>query len=356
MNDFDIWYSMAKIGHKEKIDFLKRFKNTYEIWYYVNNIFTDNNKSYNTLKNTWNKKEIDSIKEKMDNYKICMSVYGDDNYPNKLIDFDDSPAVLYYKGDINKLNKTYSISIVGSRKCTRYGIDSAKFISKELSLYGLNIISGMAKGIDAAAHISAIENGKYTCAVLGCGIDVIYPKENSSLYHQIEESGCLVSEFIPSAEPLSFHFPIRNRIISGLSDIIIVVEAGDKSGSLITARMALDQGKDIYVVPGSIFSSQSRGTNKLIFDGAFPLLHPEDILKKLGLVLSPKAEKKKIYTNTEKKILDILSYTPIHINDIIKTTHIDIKQLYGVLFELQLKNEIINLAGNYYAIVNTNID
>lgn len=355
MNDYDIWFSMANISAKEKLKLIKNFKTTYDIWCYTNNIALDSCKSLQTLKNSWNEKEIDSIKKKMDNNKIYITAYGDEVYPNNLKYFDDAPSVLYYKGDINKLNKTYSISIVGSRKCTRYGIDAAKFIARDLSSYGLNIISGMAKGIDAAAHLSTIENGSYTCAVLGCGIDVIYPKENTSLYHYIENNGCLLSEFIPSTEPFPYNFPIRNRIISGLSDIVIVVEAGTKSGSLITARLALDQGKDIFVVPGSIFSEQSKGSNKLISDGAYPLINPEDVLEKLGIDIKPKNKKdKNIYTDIEKKVMDTLSDTPIHVNDIIKITHIDIKQLYGVLFELQLKNQIINLAGNYYAIVNTN--
>ncbi len=181
------------------------------------------------------------------------------------------------------LNEGYNISIVGSRKYSNYGKDVTKIICSDLCANNINIISGMAKGIDTFAHESCLNNEGYTCAVLGSGLDIVYPKENIKIFNKIVEKGCVISEFLPGTPPYAYNFPQRNRIISALSDIIIVIEAGEKSGSLITANLALEQGKDVMAVPGSIFSDESKGTNKLIKDGAFPLTCTNDIFNLIGI-------------------------------------------------------------------------
>ncbi|WP_404814391.1 DNA-processing protein DprA [Clostridium algoriphilum] len=283
--------------------------------------------------------------------------YYEDAYPKKLKNYDDAPYTLFYKGNISPLNKGYNISIVGSRKYSNYGKDVTKIICSDLCLNNINIISGMAKGIDTFAHESSLENQSYTCAVLGSGLDIVYPKQNLKVFNEIVEKGAVISEFLPGTPPYAYNFPLRNRIISALSDIIIVVEAGEKSGSLITANLALEQGKDVMAVPGSIFSCESKGTNKLIKDGAYPLTCSGDIFDLMGIEMREqnKTIVKSDSSHVNKQVYSIINDSPLHINDIIRVTNIDIKQLYGVLFEMQIKNEILCLAGNYYVKVNYKI-
>jgi DNA processing protein len=277
-----------------------------------------------------------------------ITTFNKENYPSKLKLYDDSPVVLYYYGNIDMLNTRTNVSIVGSRKNSIYGTNVTKLISKELSINGINIISGLAKGIDAYAHSTCIENDGFTCAVLGCGIDIIYPKENKILYEDMKNKGVILSEFPPGTQPYAYNFPVRNRIISQLSDLVIIVEAGIKSGSLITANLALEQGIDVMAVPGSIFSEQSKGCNKIIKDGAYPLTSIEDVFELLKTNYLHSGNNSYTLNPSEKKIHELINDSPIHIDDIIKIANIDIKQLYEVLFELQLKNEIMCLSGNYY--------
>jgi len=360
MNDYDIWFSLVKLSPKNKLKLINDFQTTQQIWYYgVHSKKTEYFKNIliDVLTNAWNEKEIDNVKRKLEVNEIKSISYNEDDYPKKLKNYDDAPFALFYKGNILPLNEGYNISIVGSRKYSNYGKDVTKIICSDLCANNINIISGMANGIDTFAHESCLDNESYTCAVLGSGLDIVYPKENMKIFNKIVEKGAVISEFLPGTPPYAYNFPLRNRIISALSDIIIVIEAGKKSGSLITANLALDQGKDVMAVPGSIFSFESKGTNKLIKDGAFPLTSANDIFNLMGI------ERKDRKTTTlrsassqvNKKIYSIINDSPLHINDIIRITNIDIKQLYGVLFEMQMNNEIICLAGNYYVRVNDKI-
>jgi len=225
----------------------------------------------------------------------------------------------------------------------------------QLNSYEINIISGMAKGIDSIAHKAAINNNINTVAVLGSGIDVIYPKENYRLYHEIlENGGCIISEFPLGTPPLSRNFPMRNRIISGMCELLIVTEGGEKSGTLITVGAALEQGKNVIAVPGSIFSSESKGTNKLIRDGAYIYTDIEDVLSLLNISRISMDNKSisTVKSKLEEKIYKIIDDNPIHIDKIIKLVDIDINQLYKLLFELQVKEEILCLGGNFYVRIN----
>ncbi|MCM8710611.1 DNA-processing protein DprA [Clostridium sp. SYSU_GA19001] len=349
MIEYNIWFSTVNLSHKIKLDLLKKYGTTENIWICCNEGQILDSKLSMHLKNSWDRLKINEIKKIIKENNINLILYNEDLYPQKLKVYEDAPSILFYKGHLNKLNEEYSVSIVGSRNCTSYGINVTKIISTELSKNNVNVISGLAKGIDSCAHVACIDNNGFTCGVIGCGIDIIYPKENKSLYDKIIYSGCIISEFPPGTQPLPQNFPIRNRIISGLSDIVIVVEAGMKSGSLITAGLALQQGKDVMAVPGSIFSNQSKGCNKLINDGAYPVTCIEDIFRLINLKYSKSIKVKPKFSSTlEKKIYCILNENPIHIDDILRSTNIDINHLYEVLFELQLKDEIICLAGNYY--------
>lgn len=360
MNDYDIWFSLVKLSPKTKLKLINDFHNTEEIWYHgVHNKKTEYFKNIliEVLTNAWNESEIAKIKRNLEINEIKSVAYNEDEYPKKLKNYDDAPFTLFYKGNILPLNEGYNISIVGSRKYSNYGRDVAKIICSDLCANNINIISGMAKGIDTFAHESCLDNEGYTCAVLGSGLDIVYPKENIKIFNKIVQNGSVISEFLPGTPPYAHNFPQRNRIISALSDIIIVIEAGEKSGSLITANLALEQGKDVMAVPGSIFSYESKGTNKLIKDGAFPLTCVDDIFNLMGIEMKNQKNTtvRSFNSKIHKGIYSIINDSPLHINDIIRITNIDIKQLYEVLFEMQIKNEILCLSGNYYVRVNDKI-
>ena len=205
--------------------------------------------------------------------------YGDKEYPKKLLKIYYPPKQLYVLGDNTILND-FGIAIVGSRNCTKYGEQVARSLSYNLAKYNINVISGMAKGIDSAGHIGCIIGKGKTIAVLGNGFNHIYPKENIQLFYKIINSGgAVITEYEPDTKPDANNFPKRNRIISGLSNGTIVVEAGEKSGSLITAELALNEGKEVFAVPGNITSMQSNGTNQLIKDGAKIVTNVLDILE-----------------------------------------------------------------------------
>lgn len=206
---------------------------------------------------------------------------SDDNYPAKLKNIYAPPITIFAKGDISLLNSK-SIAIVGSREPSKYGIYVAEKFSKELSKEGITIVSGLARGIDTFAHVGALSSFGKTIAVLGSGIDIVYPKENAKYYREISEKGLIISEYIVGTAPESKNFPQRNRIISGLSDGVLVVEASKNSGTMITTDFALEQGKELYVIPGNITSNLSAGTNNLIKEGAKLITDVYEILEDLN--------------------------------------------------------------------------
>ena len=278
-----IWLSKIEISNKIKLELLNKFKNIEKIWkanaddliYYK---FSDKNidKIMNTEYRKNLEKELDYLKK--NNIKIINFLQKE--YPKKLLQIPDFPIILYVKGDLRILNNK-SIGIVGSRMATDYGKNVARDISKKIADKDYIIISGLARGIDKYAHLGALDSkiGK-TIAVLGTGVEEesIYPLENKKIYERIlEEGGAIISEYPINTKPISYNFPARNRIISGLSDKIIVVEADFKSGSLITVDYALEQGKEVWAVPGNIYSNKSRGTNKLISEGANIFIDIEEL-------------------------------------------------------------------------------
>lgn len=206
---------------------------------------------------------------------------ADENYPPLLREIIDPPLALHVRGDASLLS-TLSVAIVGSRRATPYGINAAQRLSKEIGSAGVTIVSGLARGVDTAAHQAALDAGVPTIGVLGTGIDVVYPREHRALYRRMIESGAIVSELPPGTPPKREHFPVRNRIISGLTKGTVIVEATTRSGSLITARMAAEQGRDVFAVPGSIFSDKSEGTHRLIQYGAKLVHDADDVLEELG--------------------------------------------------------------------------
>lgn len=225
------------------------------------------------------KEKLDKYLSYMEKNNINIITYKDSRYPSKLNYIENRPIVLYMKGDISNINNE-SVAIVGSRECSFYGKKNALFFSYELAKRNINIVSGLAKGIDTASHIGAIKARGKTIAVIGNGLDKVYPKENEELFDNImKNKGLIISEYLVGTPPSKENFPKRNRIISGISDAVIVVEASNKSGSLITANYGINQGKEVWAIPGNINSYNSIGTNDLIKDGANVLTNLSDIIR-----------------------------------------------------------------------------
>lgn len=286
---------------------------------------------------------------------ISIITIYDENYPTGLKYIDDNPKVLYVRGEVREDNEL-SIAIVGSRKATSYGKWACEKFTKELVDMDVTIISGLASGIDTIAHRTALDHGGRTIGVLGNGIDVVYPKRNRSLYSEMEEKNSIISEFPLGTQPLAFNFPQRNRIISGIAKGVIVIEAQEKSGSLITAHHALDQGKDVFALPGNINSIFSGGTNRLIKDGAKPLLDIEDIIEEIYELKEriKSINKDEIdysnYSETEIKIIKVLEEGPTHSDTIAYKTGIDISTINSILTILELKGVLREISSSIFTI------
>lgn len=220
--------------------------------------------------------------EAMESSGIYAVVRGEAGYPALLEQARDAPWVLFYRGELPG-SERLPVAVVGSRKATPYGLEVARWLAAEMAARGANVISGAAYGVDAAAHRGALEGGGFTTAVLGCGVDIAYPRSNSLLLQRVAGQGCIISEYAPGTPPAKHRFPHRNRIIAWMSRAVVVVEAGEESGALITVEFALGQGRDVMAVPGPVFSQKSRGTNALIKNGASLVSGPGDILEELGL-------------------------------------------------------------------------
>lgn len=291
--------------------------------------------------------------EKLHDRGIKFVALCDSEYPDKLRKYQERPFFLFYKGNLPK-DYIPSVAMVGARACSNYGRTMAKNIGKELSANGVQIISGMARGIDTYSQLGAVSGGTPTFAVLGCGVDICYPTENIELYQDIlENGGGIISEYIPEDAPLAWHFPQRNRIISGLADKIAIIEAKEKSGSLITVEWALEQGKDIFAVPGRVNDVMSAGCNRLLKAGAGVLTEASDILSDLNynmdsiIKITSLNEK-----NLEKDLLLVYSELGLHpksVQHIIEETRLE----YGVIMEILLKLQLMGLVEetckNYYA-------
>lgn len=273
---------------------------------------------------------------------------NEEHYPKILKEISDPPAVLFYRGDFTVLDHT-SVSLVGSRKATAYGKAVADRLSADLAAFGITVVSGMARGIDTAAHLGVLRAGGRTAAVLGCGLDICYPPENRKLRDEIERQGVILSEFPLGTQPKPPHFPMRNRIISGLSLAVIIVEAAERSGALITADCALEQGREVFAVPGSINSPASRGCHRLIKEGAALVESAADVLAVLGL--SPFEgikDAQQNFTQNQQKVLKFMEYEPIHFDELIACCDLTVEDLAVCLVELELMCAVKKVPGNHY--------
>lgn len=375
-----LWYT-------EKKTITKKIK--YNLFKYFGNIEDIYNASRNDYKNVGflSDKDIDCLCDKdLKDYELISELYAKNNvklvsiemdeYPSLLKHLSTPPLLLYCRGKFINLNERFCISVVGTRKITDYGKNCTRNITKELAESGAVIVSGMAVGVDSCAHWAALEAGMPTVAVVGTGVNMVYPKSNSRLMKEIIKTGMVISEYPLNSVPEKFHFPERNRIISGLSAATLVVEADIKSGSLITANYSLELGRDVFAVPGSIYSIYSKGTNYLIKDGAYVATCAEDIIspyrekygdliingmndinqhnniEETSITKTPETPKKaEIDENMddENKILSVLSEESISIDDIFEKTGIPVSVLNQKLLLMELAGQIKKHPGNNYS-------
>jgi len=281
--------------------------------------------------------------------------FKSEDYPYNLLNIPHPPILLYYKGTLSPKDEI-SISIIGSRKYSEYGKACTKNFSYELASNGITVISGMAYGIDSFAHSYTIQAGGRTIAVLGSGIDIIYPSENKKLYYDIIENGAVISEFPLHTAPISKNFPIRNRIVAGMALGTLVIEANKKSGTMITARLAAEAGRNVYAVPGQIFSPTSLGTNLLIKDGAKIVTSISDITEDIYSEISQVIPKQlsffsKPELNEEESIIyDKLSLNPISIDKLSESINLPFSKILATLSMLDLQGYIKELPGKQYVI------
>lgn len=305
--------------------------------------------------------------ERLEQLGAIVITLEDADYPPLLREIYDPPIALYVRGDLKRACAQPCLAVVGSRRCSTYGVNAAQSLARDLAQNGLTIVSGLARGIDAAAHRGALEAGGITIAVVGTGLEMTYPKEHKKLEDEIAASGVVISEFPLGTPPLPQNFPYRNRVLSGLCFGVLIVEAAEHSGSLITARMANEQGREVFAVPGNITSQTSFGTNFLIKDGAKLVQHWRDVVEEL-----PRDVKEKILgvdrskrdgaqsnvqpmfetvalSDDERKLLDLLTAdAPSHIDQLLISSGLNSSELMTALLGLEMKDRIRELPGKSY--------
>jgi DNA processing protein len=357
--DILIWLNSLNIGNRNIEKLIYQLDSLLDLWemppkeiYKLNDINPD------VLEKIMSHRDEDyfnRLYETISSNNINVITIFDEEYPKDLKNIYDRPMVLYIKGKIAREDNV-ALAVVGSRKHTSYGKWATEYFVKELVKLDVTIVSGLALGIDSIAHKTALDNGGRTIAVLGNGIDVIYPRKNKGLYNLIPENGALVTEFSFGVQPLAYNFPQRNRIISGISLGVIVIEAKEKSGSLITAEHALEQGKEVFALPGNINSIFSKGTNKLIKEGAKLIMDIDDIIEEIYLLKNRqyKSKEKEIdlssLSELEIKIVEVLKEGPIHSDMIAIKTGLDISTVNSIITILEIKGIVKEISGRVFSL------
>ena len=297
--------------------------------------------------------DLEKLWAKIEAQGIQILTWEDEAYPQRLKEIDQPPPVLYVRGDYLP-DDLFAVAIVGTRRVTAYGRQITEELAAFLAANGITVISGLARGVDAVAHQTALKSGGRTIGVLGSGVDKIYPPEHRAMAEKMMEQGAILSDYAPGTPPDASNFPPRNRIISGLSLAVVVIEAGETSGALITAEFAAEQGREIFAVPGSILAPQSKGTNKLIQNGALPLLSVHDLMQALNLTRmgEQKAARKIIPADeTEARLMDVLGEEPRHVDEIRNQTALPIEKVSATLALMELKGMVRQVGGmNYVAV------
>ncbi len=284
---------------------------------------------------------------------ITILTTSNEGYPHRLKSIDNPPPVIYMLGEVIPPDE-WAVAIVGTRKYSHYGREVAEEMAAFLARNGITVVSGLARGVDSIAHRASLDAGGRTIAVLGSGVDNIYPPENRNMAEEIILRGAVISDYPPGTPPDGINFPPRNRIISGLSLATVVVEAGERSGASITANYALEQGREVFAVPGNIYSPQSKGTNRLIRNGAHPLLSPEDLLEALNLTMVTEQQTARMVlpgNAVEAAIFDVLSQEPVHVDQIGIQAKLPIEQISAALALMELKGMVRQVGGMRYIAV-----
>lgn len=354
---YEYWLaSMRGIGCVKKQKLRAHMKSAKDVYYIeeteIRRIDFLTEEEKNVLKIAQKDTVFEKEWEKMRSQGIWMVLSFEDTYPRRLKQISDCPYAVYGKGNLPS-DDEMSVAMVGARKCTRYGELYAGEFAEALAVAGVQIISGLARGIDGASQRGALMGKGKTFAVLGSGVDVCYPREHIGLYMDIlEHGGGILSELPPGTQPLSFHFPRRNRIISGLADNILVMEARERSGSLITADMALEQGRDVWALPGPLNSELSKGCNRLIRQGAGILISPELLLEDLGFAnikfSEKKGETKKMLERDEDMVYSSVGLYPKSIEELMKETKLSASEVMRILVSLEIKGYIKEISKNHY--------
>ncbi len=352
--NYEYWLDNTGLSNEKKRALLEEFET-------AEDIYRQNPKEYKKIPD-W--KETDSRRieqaksseklrkqwEEMEKSGIHFCSCKDSVYPEKLKNIHHPPFALYYLGELP--SECPGAAIVGARRCSEYGFYMAKKLGEALGKNGVSIISGMAEGVDAAGHLGALKGGGRTYGVLGCGPDICYPRQNEQLYRELQKSGGVLSEFPPGTPPKPYFFPLRNRIISALADVVIVVEAKKKSGSLITADYALEQGKEVYALPGRATDALSYGCNNLIRQGAGIILSVEEFLEELDIVRIQRQKidkKRKLRLAKEESLVySCLSVEAKSMEQIVQETSLDISTAAGALLRLQTMGIVKESFRNFY--------
>jgi DNA processing protein len=301
-------------------------------------------RSSDLLERTW---------QQIESQGIQILTWEDHGYPRLLKEIEQPPPVLYVRGEVCA-DDEWALAVVGTRRITAYGRQVAEELGGAMARNGITVVSGLARGVDAVAHRACLNNGGRTLAVLGSGVDRIYPPEHRRLAQEIVENGAIISDYPPGTPPEAANFPPRNRIISGLARATVVVEAGRSSGALITATFAVEQGREVFAVPGSIYSPASQGTNHLIQQGARPYLSPEDILEELNVAMAGEQRTARAVLPadaTEARLYALLGANPVHVDELRNEVNLPIEQVSATLALMELKGLVRHVGGMQYVSV-----
>lgn len=293
---------------------------------------------------------LDRVWDRLQTYGVEVLTWDDEDYPRLLTEIDQPPPVLYVRGKLLP-EDDWAVAIVGTRRITAYGRIITEEVASFLARNRITVISGLARGVDGVAHKAALSSGGRSLAVLGSGVDRIYPPEHRTLAETMMQNGALISDYPLDTPPDSMNFPPRNRIISGLAQAVVIVEAGERSGALITAGFAADQGRDVFAVPGNINAPQSVGTNRLIQQGAHPLVNPQEILEILNLTMVSQHQDARTALpadETEAQLLAVVNQEPTHIDDICNNASMPIETVTATLALMELKGMVRQMGGMHY--------
>lgn len=363
-----LWFTLKdEVKPKERIAVLEKYKTAKNVFCAtdMDGIVNLSDDAFKSLmdKSLTNAKHV---KQKIDSMGGYILTIDDERYPTLLRNIYDPPYVLYCTGQVMDWDKLLTITVVGTREPDKYGVKATEYLAENLALSGVTIVSGMARGIDSIAGGTAVKNGGKTIAVLGSGLDVVYPPEHGDLYQLIRKNGVVMTEYPPGTRPLGSNFPKRNRIMAGLSYGILVTQAPEKSGALITASYAIDSGRDLYAVPSDIFNTNSVGSNRLIKQGAKSVITAEDIINEYPYIeITPlseiKAEREQrdklrefdfsSFNELQIQIIKTLGNESLHIDEIARITQIPSFEISSELVMLELSGIVRKLNGNIYELL-----